>query len=335
MSEQEPEARLWEMMSAHYYSRGLYCAALLKLPDHLKDGPRTAAELAARCECNPRVLYRLLRALTTVELFEQNGDKFSLTPMSDLLRSDVPRTQRAKALIMGGDWDNWGELPTVLKTGEKRFKEPVESLYGDSYKGTDEDAAIFDQAMDAFYYDAPVPMLGVYDFNDAMTVCDVAGGSGKQLVALLKAYPNMRGILFDLPETIESRSKEYIEAEGLTERCQCVGGDFFKAIPHGADLYLLRHVIHNWDDEKAIAILRNVAEVLPENGKVLVIDWVIPPDDPKAFSKWWDLMNLLFSGGAERTPEEHAGLFTQAGLEFTRYLPAKLDTGIIEGIKAR
>ena len=97
---------------------------------------------------------------------------------------------------------------------------------------------------------------------------------------------------------------------------------------------MLRHVIHNWDDDKAITILSNVARVLPDNGKVLVVDWVIPPDDPKSFNKWWDLMNLLFTGGAERTPEEHAALFAQAGLKFTRYLPAKLDTGIVEGIKA-
>ena len=153
--------------------------------------------------------------------------------MSDLLRSDVPRSQRAKALIMGGDWEDWGNLPEILKTGKKRFKEPVESLYDDSYKDSEEDSAIFDQAMDAFYYDAPVPILGVYEFSEAVTVCDVGGGSGQQLAALLKAYPDMHGILFDLPETIESRSKAHMEAEGLAERCQCVGGDFFKAIPEG------------------------------------------------------------------------------------------------------
>ena len=328
MPEREHEARLWEMMSAHYYSRGLYCAALLKLPDLLKDGPRTAAELAELAGCDPRLLYRLMRALTTVELFEQDGDRFSLTPMSELICSDVPRSQRAKVLIMGGDWARWGDLPEVLKTGKKLIKDY------DSVKVTEEDSAVFDEAMDAFYYDAPVPMLGVYDFSDAVTVCDVGGGSGQQLAGLLNAYPDMHGMLFDLPETIERRSKAYIKSEGLAERCRCVGGDFFKAIPQGADLYMLRHVIHNWDDENAITILRNVAEVLPDNGKVLVVDWVIPPDEPKSFNRWWDLMNLLFTGGAERTPEEHAALFAQSGLEFTRYLPAKLDTGIIEGIKA-
>lgn len=330
MSENKYENRLMELMSAYYYSQGLYCVALFRIPDHLKAGPLTAVELAKLTGTDPGVLYRLLRAMTTIDVFDQDGDTFSLTPMSELLCSDVARTQWAKTLVMVGDWPRWGQLPDVLRTG----KPPVVD-YGDLKPEDEEEmSAIFDQAMNAFYYDAPAPMLGIYDFSDAKVVCDIGGGNGAQLAAVLKAYPHLQGMVFELPETIEHRTRAYIEAEGLSDRCQLVGGDFFKSVPAGADIYMMRAVIHNWDDEKSVTILSNVAEVLPENGKVLVVDWVIRDDDPKSFNKWWDMMNLMFGGGAERTPAEHAALFEKAGLKFTRCIPVHLDNCVVEAVKA-
>ncbi len=333
MESRAAEAKLWEIMSAFYYSRGLYAAVQLGLPDLLKTGPRTASELASLAGCDTHACFRLLRALATIGVFEQEQDRFALTQLSNLLRSDVERSQRAKVLVMVGDWEAWGELPDIIRTGKKLFGGPARSSPYPEVKGTEADAGIFDEAMEAFYYDAPSPLLGCYEFTGTETVCDIGGGRGAQLATLLDAHPQMNGILFDLPETIENRARAYMASHGLASRCDCVGGDFFKSVPPGADLYLLRHVLHNWDDAKAINILTHVARVLPDHGKVVVVDWVIRPDDSRPFNTWWDLCMLAFSGGGERTPEQHARLFSCAGLRFTRYLPAKLDSAIIEGIK--
>jgi SAM-dependent methyltransferase len=269
-----------------------------------------------------------MRALTTVGIFTQVGDRFSLTPLGGLLRSDIPRSQRATVIEMCDYFDAWGKLTETVKTG----KPPRNNTYDYLLLSEERAQALYD-AMDSFHYDNPAPMLGSYDFSDAEMVMDIGGGSGSQLIAVLKHYPHLKGILFDLPDTVK-RSQVNIEKAGLTDRCQAIGGSFFDAIPSGADIYMMRHVIHNWNDADSIKILSNVRAVLPDNGRVLIIETLVDSErEEESFAVWWDLAMFVDDGGAERTQEEYAALFAKSGLKFNRMVPTKVDVSVIEGVK--
>ena len=324
----ELEERLFDMMWGHYVSASLRTAAELGIADHLKDAPRTAQEIASEVDCHARSLYRLMRALATVGIFERDGEVFSLTPLGNLLRSDIPRTQRGKVQEMCSYFDAWGKLTETMKSG----KPPIENIYGEILN-TEENARFFYQGMDAFHYDQPAPMLDCYDFSGFEVVADIGGASGSQLIAVLQRYPHLSGILFDLPETAR-RSQLNIEAANLADRCSAVGGNFFNAVPSGADIYLIRHVIHNWNDEKSIQILSNIRAVLPDHGRVLVIETLVDsPRDEEAFAPWWDLSMFVVDDGAERTEKEYAELFAKSGLKLERVIPTKVDVSVIEAVK--
>ncbi len=324
----ELENQLFNMMWGHYVSGSLRTIADLAIADYLKESTRTADELAKEAGCHARSLYRVMRALATAGVFEQNGNKFSLTPLGNLLRSDIPRSQRVTVIEMCSYFDAWGKLTDTVKTGIP----PKNNTY-DYLLATEEKAKLFYDGMDSFYYDNPAPMLGSYDFSDAETVMDIGGGSGSQLIAVLKHYPHLKGILFDLPDTVK-RSQANIDDAGLADRCRVAGGSFFDAVPSGADVYMMRHVIHNWNDSDSIKILSNVRTVLPDDGRVLIIETLVGSErEEESFAVWWDLGMFVDDGGAERTQEEYAELFAKSGLKFNRMVPTKIDVSVIEGIK--
>ena len=173
-------------------------------------------------------------------------------------------------------------------------------------------------------------MLDAYDFSGIGVLADIGGGNGSTLVGVLGRYPEMRGILFDLPGVVE-RARAEIEAAGLADRCEVVGGSFFEAVPGGADAYLLRHIIHDWDDEKAAAILRNVRRAMGEGARLLVVEGVIPPGNEPSFGKLLDLTMLVIPGGLERTEEEYRRLYEAAGFRLTRIVPTAAEVSVIEG----
>jgi len=334
----ELENQLFNMMWGYCVSGGLRTAAELDIADHLKDNDHTADELATAIGCHAHSLYRLMRALATVGIFKQEGDKFSLTPLGNLLRSDIPRSQRHLIIEMCRYFEEWGQLTQTIKTG----KPPKENIYNELLV-TEDQAQSFYEGMDSFYYGNPAPMLGHYDFSGVETVADIGGASGSQLIAVLKHYPHLKGILFDLPDTVK-RAQANIEAAGLAGRCRTVGGSFFDSIPSGADVYLIRHVIHNWNDEKSIEILSNIRAVLQEKGRVLVIETLVPSDNEKcatawhelslaekSLASWWDLSMFVVDDGAERTQQEYAQLFAKAGLKLSRVIPTNIDVSLIEG----
>ncbi|HDN25773.1 MAG TPA: methyltransferase domain-containing protein [Thioploca sp.] len=325
----ELENQLFNMMWGHYVSGSLRTIADLAVADYLKESARTADELANEIGCHARSLYRVMRALATVGIFEQQGDKFSLTPLGNLLRSDIPRSQRATVIEMCSYFEAWEKLTEIVKTGNP----PKESSYN-YVLASEEKAKLFYDGMDSFYYDNPAPMLGSYDFSDAETVMDVGGGSGSQLIAVLKHYPHLKGILFDLPDTVK-RSKANIEAAGLANRCFVAGGSFLDAVPSGADIYMMRHVIHDWDDSKSVEILKNVRAVLPDHGRVLVIETLVSGREKESFAVWFDLAMFAIDGGAERTREEYAELFEKAGLKLNRVVPTKVEVSVVEAVKGR
>jgi hypothetical protein len=323
------------MLTGYWISQALYVAAKLGLADLLKDGPRTSGDLASATQTHSNSLYRLLRALASVGVFaEDDRQRFSLTPLADCLRSDVPGSQRSLAIMTGEEhYLAFGQLLYSVKTGQTAF----DKLYGmpvfDFLQQHSEQAKIFDEAMVGVHGRETAAMLDAYDISGIRLLADIGGGNGSVLTAVLRKYPALRGILFDLPGVVE-RAKSNIQASGVGERCETVAGNFFEAVPGGADAYLLRHIIHDWDNEKAIRILQNIHRDMNKDGKLLVVESVIPPGNDQSAGKLFDLAMLVIPGGQERTEEEYRKLYQSAGFRLTRSVPTKAEISVIEGQKA-
>ena len=317
-----------------WITQALAVAAELGLADQLAAQPRTAAELARASQSHLPSLYRLLRALASVGVFaEDEHHRFSLTPRAQLLRADTPDSQRAMAIMMGAEFHAaWGQLLHSTRTGEPGFDRHYGmpffrfmSLHPDRH-------AIYDAAMTGVHGVETEPMLEAYDFSSCSTVADIGGGNGSTLAAILKRHPALQGILFDLP-SVANRAQPLLASAGVSTRCRIVGGNFFDSVPAGADVYVLRHVIHDWQDRDAISILRNCRKVMLPHARLLVVEMVLPPGNAPAFGKWLDLMMLLVAG-RERTQHEYRRLFTAAGLELHRVVPTTAEVTLLEGIPA-
>ena len=335
MEEPSPQQKMSEMLAGYWLSQALHVAAKLKLADLLKSGAKTADTLASATQTHPRALYRLLRALASVGVFaEDDMTRFSLTPMAECLRSDVPGSLWAMA-VAAGDlfYKPWGELNYSVQTGKPGF----EKVYGeptfDFLAEHPEQGQLFDQTMEAVHGRETAAMLDAYDLTEVQVLADIGGGNGSVLGGVLRKYPKLHGILFDLPGVAE-RTRANLQAAGLSERCRVVAGSFFEFVPTGADAYLLRHIIHDWDDEKSTAILKNVHRAMGQDGKLLVVESVIPPGNEPSFGKLLDLAMLVIPGGQERTDGEFRKLYATAGFRLTRIVPTKAEVCVIEGQKA-
>ena len=334
MTEASPHQQLDGMITGYWISQALYAAAKFGIADHLKDGSRSVEDLAEATSTNPEALFRLLRALASVGIFaEGEARQFSLTPLAEPLRSDVAGSKRALALMSGDEqFRAWAEIAHSIETGKTAF----EKVYGTpifDYLGENPDKArIFDAAMVGIHGRESNAILDAYDFSRMRVVADIGGGNGSQIISVLQKHPKMKAVLFDLPHVIE-RAKERIESAGLSERCELVGGNFFDAVPEGADAYLMRHIIHDWDDQKSLTILRNCSKAMSSDSKLLVVESVIPPGNEPFGGKFLDLVMLLIPGGKERTEDEYRTLFGKAGVELTRVVPTETEISIIEGTK--
>jgi hypothetical protein len=321
--------RLAGLMTGYWYTQAIYVAAKLGLADLLADGPRSAAELAEATATDWRSLYRLLRALASLEIFaEDDRQRFCLTPMAECLRSGSMRS----LAIMRGEWQYqvWGRLLYSVQTGQPAFEKihgmPVfEFLSRHPDKGQ-----IFDEAMTGVHGRETAAMLDAYDFSGIATLADIGGGNGSVLTAVLQRYPAVQGIHFDLPGVAE-RARTAIAAAGLAGRCRVIAGNFFESVPAGADAYLLRHIIHDWDDDRSLTILRNCRTAMAAGGKLLVVEGVVPPGNEPSISKFFDLAMMVLPGGMERTSEEYDRLFAAAGFRLSRITPTKTWVSVIEG----
>ncbi len=312
-----PAAALMQMITGFWVSSAIYVAAKLGLAEHLSGDPVNADELALRVGAHPDALHRLLRALSSIGVFKETEAKerfFELTPIGNLLRSDIPGSLRAFSLV-GREigWEPWGELLHSVCTGETAF----DHLHGEGYfkylKQNSEAARLFDQAMAGFITMNGLAAAAAYDFSTFTKIIDVGGGSGALMEAILKQNSQVKGIVFDHPDVVGVTEKR-LASSGLSGRCECIGGDFFKAVPSGGDAYLLASVIHDWDDEKALAILRNCRLAMGNSAKILLLEMVIPPGDAPFFGKLLDLNMLVNFGGQERTEAEYHDLLSAAGL---------------------
>lgn len=334
MTENSTHHQLDQMITGYWISQAIYAAAKFGIADHLKNGPKTVGELAASTSTNPDALYRLLRALASVGIFaEGESRQFALTPLAEPLQSDVAGSKRALALMSGDEqFRAWAEIEYSIRTGRIAFNKVFGKPIFDYLSEHPDKARIFDAAMVGIHGRESNAILDAYEFSGMGVVADIGGGNGSQMTALLQKHPRMKGILFDLPHVIE-RAQERMRASGLLDRCQLVSGSFFDAVPAGADAYLLRHIIHDWDEEKCLTILRNCHRAMASASKLLVIESVIPPGNQPFHGKFLDLVMLLIPGGKERTEKEYRTLFERAGFELTRIVPTGTEVSIVEGRK--
>jgi hypothetical protein len=326
---------LMQMMTGYWVSQAIYAAAKLGIADLLKDGPKSSDELAHVTGMHAQSLYRLLRALASMGVFVENADgRFGLTPLAEYLRTGVPGSLRAFMLLNSElQYRAYGEILHSLQTGETAFKLVCGQELFPFLTQHPAAAAVFDEAMTGYTTQVSAAVAAAYGFSQFGTLVDVGGGHGILLTTILQANPALRGVLFDLPHVAED-AKQRLAAAGLAERCTSIGGDFFAAVPQGGDAYLLKWIIHDWDEERAVTLLKNCHRAMAENGKLLLIEAVIPPGNAPFFHNFLDLTMLVVTGGRERTGAEYRALLAAAGFRLTQIIPTQSEMSVIEAVRA-
>jgi SAM-dependent methyltransferase len=328
--------RLLELIVMRLMSEALHVAAALGLADLLAGSPQSAEQLADATGANAQSLRRVLRALVSFGVFAQDSaDRFVLAPMGELLRSDVEGSLRTTALFFGGEWG--ARVDALFLPAVQRGESAGQMLSGgrtwiDWLQSDPELNKIFNSMMTAFSALHFAGVLEAYDFSECTRLVDVGGGHGWIIAQILRRYPRLRGVLFDLPHTFEG-GRRTIEQAGLVNRCEVASGDFFVSVPNGADLYLLSRVIHDWNDDKAVAILKVVRAALAPHGRLILLETMLQPSVPPIYPVLSDLNMLVRTGGCERTEAEYRSLYRAAGFELSRAIATAAPTGttIIEG----
>jgi len=330
-----PAHRLLECVTSSWMAQAAYVAAELRLADLLAEGPRTSEDLAIATGTHAPSLHRLLRALTTIEICREREDgSFEITPMGSLLGTDVPGSLRSWTIWWGAHlWQVWGSLLYSVKTGESARK----MLSGtDGFKHLEQDpeaAAVFNEALVELTRLTSKSVVRIYDFSGLKRIVDVGGGYGELLICILRASPATSGVLFDLPHAIEGGKRRFEEA-GLASRCEFLEGDFFVSVPGGADAYILKSIIHDWDDKKSKLILENCRSAMGEKGRLLLVERVLPDrlevSAAHQAAVRTDLTMLVAHAGQERTEAEFRGLLSSAGFRVIRILPVGMTFSVIE-----
>ncbi len=309
-------AELARLVDGFRVSQTLYAAVELGIPDLLADDERSSDDLAEASGADASALYRLLRALASLGiLHEADGRRFALTELGQPLRGDVSASLRGWVRLTGRDyfWHTWGNLTSSIRSGENAFRSHHGQSVWEWRAAHPEESAIFDAAMRSTTLAAHGAILAAYDFGRFGTVVDVGGGTGTLLSSILEAHPATRGILLD-QEHVVSGAEPVLRAAGVADRCEVVGGSFFSSVPAGGDAYVLKWIIHDWEDEDCVAILRACRQAMAPEAVVLVIERDLGPPNENAVAKISDLNMLVMPGGRERTEEEYEQLFAQAGL---------------------
>jgi O-methyltransferase domain len=287
--------------------------------------------LAAAVGAHERSLYRILRFLAAHDVFRETGNReFDHTPLSAALRSDAPHSFRPAGQMFHRINAAWNGLHQSALTGKPGFDKVYGQPMFDYIGKHPELAAVFDAGMTAIHGQETAAMLDAYDFSGVDTLADIGGGNGSLLAAVLHRYPRMKGILFDLGH-VASRARDRLRAEGVGDRCAIVEGSFFESAPEGADVYLLRHVIHDWTDEQSVQILKNCRKAVPARGRILLVEFSLPPANEPSLGKDADMTMLVYTGGLERTEEEYRVLFQQAGFRLSSVIPTASAVSVIEG----
>lgn len=323
--------RLRERIMGFRTTQMIHVAAKLGLADHLAAGPRPVAELAAMAGAEPQALHRLLRALASLGIFAEDASgKFALTAEAALLRSDVPDSLREVALLYGEEWlwQAYGDMLHSVRTGAPAFiKTHGQPLYGYLHEHP-RAAARFNAAMSGFSSQESAAILEAYDFGNARSVVDIAGGQGALLAAVLRAHPRLTGTLFDLPSVVAG-ARDLLEDVRIAGRVRCLAGDFFDEAPADAELYVIKSVLHNWNDTDAQRILATCRAAMTAESRLLVIERVVPVGNQPAEAKLFDINMLVVAGGCERTEAEYRALLAQSGLQLAHIAPTRGPLSVI------
>jgi hypothetical protein len=317
-------------------SRALYAAAELGLADILAGGPMTNDELATKVEVDPGAMRRLMRALVAHGIFEElEVGRCRLNAAGELLRRNVPGSQRAGVIFTAGAmrWELWSDFLACVRTGQAAIERTFGQTVFERHAQNPEELALFREAMAGFAAALSQPLMAAYDFGAFERIADIGGGSGQLLMDILAAHPKTHGLLFDLPKVVAA-APERLAERSLEARCEVVGGSFFDGVPPGADAYVMRAILHDWDDDRAVAILTNVRKVMGADARLIVIERVLPEkakEGVEADSYLLDLEMLVNTpGGRERTATEFDAILTEAGFLSIRVLPTATSTSLIE-----
>lgn len=330
-----PTLQMLQLISGFWIARCIYVLAKLGLADLIHNEPTTANDLAAATGTHAPSLFRVLRALASVGVITQDDrNRFGATPLSDTLR-DVPGSIRAFAMTELGEehYPAWGELLHSVRTGGIAFDQAFGENCWEFFAKNPENARIFNDAMSGMTAQANESLHAAYEFAGIKKIMDVGGGHGGLITSILDKNPGMTGILFDSPTVIEGAQPK-IAGSSIADRCEVTGGDFFQSVPEGADGIILKWIIHDWNDEQSVAILKNCHRALPENGKLILVEAVVPATSEPHFSKFIDLNMLVMTGGRERTEAEFRQLYEDAGFKLGRIVPTESPFSVIEGVKA-
>ncbi len=333
MEQQSPRDAMLTMTNGFRVSQAIHVAATLGIADLLKDGTRTVEELAKTTGTDAPALSRLLRALASVGVFTETEGRIGQTPLSETLRSDAPGSVRAWAMHIGQQyfWNSWGHLLNSIRSGNSAFGE----LYGMTaweYRAAHPEAnAIFNAAMTSNSLGVVDAIVAAYDFSKIRVVVDVAGGEGALLAAIVAANPHLRGILFDQPHVL-ARAKVLLEGAGVHDRCDIVSGSFFEQLPKGGDVYILKSIVHDWDDPSSVSILRQCRAAINDGGRLLLVEQVLKGANESDSAKFADLMMLVMLGGRERNAGEFQRLCFEAGFRLTKIIPTGSRYSIVESV---
>ena len=328
---------LFDMLISKWITQALGTVVELSIPDRLSKGARRCSEMAREAGVSEDGLYRLLRALASVGLFVESADsRFKLTGMGQLLRGDHPESLAGFARFVAHDstWRPWGQLGYSVKTGMPAFDHVFNAPIFEYFSRNPEAAAVFDGAMTSISAREARAAADAYDFKGVATLMDVAGGHGVLLATVLRRHKGMRGILFDLPHVASGAAATFDRAD-ITGRVRIETGDFFGDLPSGADAIIMKHILHDWDDDSAKRILQACHRALGPRGKVLIVDPVVPPGNIPHYGKLLDLeMLVLTPRGRERTKTEFARLLRSAGFWLSRVIATESPLSIVEAVKA-
>src|SRR5437763_11167334 len=324
------------LTAGKWVSQAIAVAAELGIADLLKKGTKTAAQIARSASASEDGVYRLLRALGSVGLFAETGNRtFRLTRLGKLLCADSPQALGAYARFVGHEstWRPWGELGHSVRTGEPAFDRVFAMPIFEYFGKMPEAAAVFDAAMTSISTWESKAVVAGYDFSGINTLVDVAGGHGLMLATILRANRKMRGILFDLPH-VTAGATALLRRAGVADRCEIVSGDFFASVPEGSDAYIMKHIIHDWDDDRASEILQNCHPAMQRRRKLLLVRAAIPPGNRAHFGKLLDLeMLVLTPRGRERTQAEFRALLKRSGFRLRRVVPTETHLSVVEATR--
>jgi hypothetical protein len=334
VSNDELSFKMTQFIFGKVIAQAIYVAAELDIAELLVDRPKSVVELAAITQTKVHYLGRILRSLASMGIFEGDGKgHYGLTPLADKLRSDAPGSVRGLARMCGGEftWGPYGKLIETVRTGETAFRLYHGIDLFDFLQKNSEAGDIFNAAMREANDIAGPALLGGYDFSGIKVLADIGGGHGQMLGLILGANPEMQGVLYDLPHVLEGAGP-FLTKSGVIERVKMVSGSFTQEIPSGADAYMLKSIIHDWDDNVALEILKNVRAAIPKGGRLLLIEVVLTEDNEPSFGKLIDIEMMAVPGGVERTREEYESLLSEAGFKLSDVYGKGMVWQIIEGL---